>query len=143
MATAATIDLGRYRIVNLRRVKSDLRTKKSVEDGISLDKRQGNMRHVEYKPGNGRTYNILISHLCDLEENNIQRALGISDNSLLVYMLSMRGNFTVDLDRPMDYKKVQQELNCSIIDAVVVSELVGHLYNLDYISSSDYLAGSR
>jgi len=143
MATAATIDFGRYRIVNLGKVRSDLRTKDSVEAGISLDKKQGNMRLIEYRPGNGRTYNLLISHLCDLKENDIQQALGISDNSILVYVLGKVGNFTVNLDRPIDYKWVQQELNCSIIDAVVISELVGSLYNLKYISSLDYLAGTR
>ena len=143
MVTAATIDLGQYRIVSLQKVKSDLRTKENVESGISLDKKQGNMRHVEYNPGNGRTYNLLISHLFDLEENSIQQALRIPDHSLLVYMLSMKGNFTVDLDKSVDYKWVQQELNCSIIDAVVISELVGHLYNLEHISSQDYLAGTR
>jgi len=38
----------------------EFRTKPSVQDGISKDVRVGETRHVQYAPGNGTRYDLLL-----------------------------------------------------------------------------------
>lgn len=95
------------------------RTKPDVASGVCSDKKDGRAHAVEYRPGNGITYSLVLT---DLSGMGVSR----NDGDTIIWVK----NFSRSLVLPageISLAYVQDQLRCSITDAVVVAELLGWL----------------
>lgn len=129
---------GTYSAVEAR-MRSELRTKASVNDGIFSDEVDGDVRLVEYQPGNGTRYVFILTSLEDKE--TAARMTGHGGRPVLVYCHNYRRGFITQHagKDPVHYNQVRKEFGCSIIDAVVLAELLGELLDRPCVSVDGYL----
>ena len=119
----------------------DLRTK-PIREAITMYETDGNVRYVEYQPGNGTRYRMLIvsmKGLCD----SVRRALGVgkSDDSWIISFPDTQYRSVVLSSGTFlapwwlaDKAGIRSES-----DGVVIAELIGTLLGLEHVSCEDYL----
>jgi hypothetical protein len=130
---------GTYPVTENVSMRTELRTRSTVESGIVSDETIGGVRLVEYQPGNGRKYVVSVS---DVSHHASKEAvLARPRRTALVWVQSYgRGwDCSVGGDSPVHYSLVQSRLSCSIFDAVVLAELLGFLLGRPAVSVEEFL----
>lgn len=126
----------------------DIRTKTTVQEGIVLDQETGYpyTRVVEYQPGNGTRYVLVITRVATPTScKEVRNVLGTGDerDTFLVAKLNA-GQGTAMLvggiDHFLHYGLVQEKLRVGISDAVVLAELLGNLLNLPHFTREQFEA---
>ena len=113
----------------------NLRKNKTVKEGIIKTSNcecpnQFPVRYVEYCPGNGLKYRLLITNASGIDE--------VGDSGWVVTNLnSMQSMAVTDNRGLLHYNYVSEKLKCEISDAVVLAELLGHWMNRKYISCEE------
>lgn len=95
------------------------RTKPDVASGVCSDRKDGRARAVEYRPGNGTTYSLVLTDLSGM-------GMSRDDNDTLVWVKNFGRSLTLSTGA-VSLTYVQDHLRCSIMDAVVIAELLGWL----------------
>lgn len=118
----------------------DVRTNKTVEEGIvkfGLGERQieSAIQYVEYEPGNGTRYRLLIVNLkgTGLDEGPYRNGW------IVTYLNSMRSMIVVDDRGLLHFKHVMEKLQCGIADAVCLAEIIGYCTDHLYMTSEEVL----
>lgn len=62
---------------------NDFRTKATVEAGITIDEKIGEVRFVEYQPGNGTRYHLMLTNVTVFPKA-VRDALGVGDGGVVV-----------------------------------------------------------
>jgi hypothetical protein len=119
-------------------MRDELRTKPSIRDGISSDLTNGGIRAVEYQPGNGSRYSLVLSDLSFMPTTS--RAVKPPNGTVLVWCANFgKGWLTENYgSAPVHFTSVREKLGCSITDAVVLAELIGYLLSRPYVSAEDF-----
>jgi hypothetical protein len=118
-----------------------LRTKATITEGIrdySGIPVFGSVAMLRYEPGNGYSYNIVLTPLAELSEQ-ARGIIGAPRGSVLVTWIDpmamvgnrMPGGVSMIVDRQpeafLHYTYVREKLGCRTSDAIVLAELLGHL----------------
>jgi hypothetical protein len=129
----------------------ELRTKPTVEDGIAFidtDSTKGGRQVVEYQPGNGTRYVLVITKVTnrgsvDSEARDILGTGDATDTYLVTRLRGDQGHSMLvgGIEHSIHYKAVQTKLGCGLMsDAVVVAELIGYLLNMPHVSCEEFEA---
>jgi len=119
----------------------DLRTKTTVEEGIVLDETSDIGRVIEYQPGNGTRYLVLIQHL-DCLSSKAHERIGCSADSILITTLTDPSNqraVVAGASGLLHWSRLER-LFPSVSDQIVVAEMVGHVMGLDHVTCEEYQA---
>lgn len=87
-------------------------------------------RVVEYQPGNGTRYVMVLT---DLPEGS-ERITGHPSGTVLVHVQNYGRCVTVEPGVELDPGKVRRSLDCSAADAMVLAEAIGHLAGVPHRS---------
>lgn len=121
----------------------DIRTEKTVEAGIVRDTATGNgVQLVEYIPGNGTRYVILITPLSGFnEEEKGVLGVGTQTASYLITWVN-RDCRSMKIgglpNRFLFHGYVSEKLTTSIADGVVLAELLGHLLGIKHQTCEEF-----
>lgn len=127
----------------------DIRTKATVREGIVLDESVGephDTRIVEYQPGNGTRYVLVITELAGpYTDERVRYALGTGNERAthLVAKLNAGAGTAMlvgGVDHFLHYTSVMEKLGVGISDAVVLAELLGELLNLRHMTCAEFEA---
>jgi hypothetical protein len=99
----------------------EYRTEPTIEAGISIDAAEGNVRFLEYQPGNGTRYTLLISKIPAMA----CRTLGVSEGTVKVD-LEYGGKILVSPESFFTPSYASEKLGCTLADAEVLIELLTH-----------------
>lgn len=115
-----------------------LRTK-SIEDAFRLEYRmEAGAHYVDYQPGNGTRYCLLIVH------STAPLTPTIDPGGYLVTDLNSGRSMLLQPGGFLHFRYVKEKLNLrSEADAVVVAELLGHLTGRPCVSCEDYATSRR
>lgn len=120
----------------LRRMRTELRTRASVQDGIKHFESDGCSSVLDYQPGNGTRYTLLIS---TIPGNGGRKVLGCEPGSRLAYVQNYGKAVLLPPGVPVQHEEVRKTLGCSAVDAVVLAEVLGTLLGEEHVSCDDYL----
>lgn len=115
----------------------DLRTK-PIAESVTADEHDGPVRVVEYQPGNGTRYVLTIVELGGLARRALE-SIGV-DGGWTVVVHNYRAAMTVRPDGYLGPHFVRPQLDCSIHDAVVIAEIVGHLLGVKHMTCEEFAA---
>jgi hypothetical protein len=94
------------------------RTEPTVEAGISLNVREGGVQVIEYQPGNGTRYTLIISNI----PKTACRTLGVAEGTVKVD-LEYGGKAFIEPDSFFVPSYLKEKLGCTLADAEVLIEL--------------------
>lgn len=119
----------------------EVRTKKTVEEGIvnfGLGDRQREsvIQYVEYEPGNGTRYRLLIANVNGTGMDEIDSSKG---GWVVTNLNSMRSMVVTDNAGLLHFNYVMEKLQCGIADGVCLAEIIGHCTNRPYVTSEEVL----
>jgi hypothetical protein len=127
----------------------DIRTKATVQEGIVLDQETGYFHYtrvVEYQPGNGTRYVLVITRVATpTSRAEVRDVFGTGDerDTFLVVKLNA-GQGTAMLvggvDHFLHFNSVQEKLGVGLSDAVVLAELIGTLLNMKHLTCEQFEA---
>lgn len=108
----------------------ELRTKPTVEAGIKFQQDQDHgSAVVEYQPGNGTRYLVVLA---DIRDEEAARVLGCPcPATCFTFPLTGKSIILGWDDDILHWVYVKEKLGCSFPDAVVLTELLAHLLNID------------
>jgi hypothetical protein len=115
-------------------MREELRTRPDVGSGITVDEADGNVRLVAYEPGNGTRYSLVLTTLGSLKR--AEYVLGKS--AVLVYVTNFSRGFFLPAGK-VHHHFVQERLRCSVFDAVIVAELLGHLLGRECVTVEEFV----
>jgi hypothetical protein len=118
-----------------------LRTKPTVEDGVTHVESTMDFNLIEYQPGNCTRYVVLISNIGERLSERSLNLLGTSKGSVMVQLLSNLSNprmMTIGNGDWIDPYWVQDQLKVSMSDAVVLGELIGHMLNYPHMTCEQF-----
>ncbi len=122
--------------------------RKPIHDGIvGLAAGQGDLRFVEYQPGNGTRYCLAFLDVTSLPED-ARRAiaewsgLGRAGGVLVTDLLGGR-HLGVEKGCFLHWSFVGERLGCSTADAVVLAELIAHVVGAEAVSSEEFAQEAR
>lgn len=113
----------------------DVRTKATVEDGITLHDTAGPAQIIDYQPGNGTRYRLSIVDTSELsDDTNVWLGFGRKNTGWIITYLNNRGYAMVigRNDKFLSAHYVQEKLRCGLSDAFVLAELLGKLLGRGY-----------
>jgi len=111
----------------------DIRTKKTVEDGIVESMSISTLvRYVSYSPGNGTRYRLLIANVKGTGMDEIDSSKG---GWVVTSLNSLKSMVVVDNGGLLHFNYVMEKLQCGIADAVCLAEIIGHCTNRPYVTS--------
>ena len=110
---------------------AEMRTEPDVASGVLTDSRDGRARAVEYRPRRGRTYSVVMTDLGGMP--------GAPDGTLV--WVAEIGSMVLPPGGEVEHRRVQDYLRCSVTDAVVLAELLGHLTGRGATSAADFALG--
>jgi hypothetical protein len=124
-------------------MRLDVRTKKTIEEGIQLREEVGGSTFLLFAPGNGTIYLVLIQKLSDCSPK-LKDRLGLRDGDgwLVTHMGGVPMTSMVVIDNQgglLHWEYVREKLQVSAADAVVLAELIGHVTGREYIPSEEFL----
>ena len=117
-------------------MRNELRTEPDVESGIKVSEKDGNVWLVAYEPGNGTRYSVVLASLESLEKAGYV----LGGSTVLVHVTNFGRGFVLPEGR-IHHHFVQERLRCSIFDAVVLGELLGHLFGEDCVTVEEFVQG--
>jgi hypothetical protein len=123
----------------------ELRTKATVAEGITKQSEAEGARFVEYQPGNGTRYVLVLTELGRLGPEACT-ACGLGREGTGVLVSWVNGFRAPSMVVPSDGgylapNYVERKLNSSMADAVVLAELIGTLLGCEFMSCEDYAKG--
>ena len=126
----------------------DIRTKATVREGIVLDQETGYpyTRVVEYQPGNGTRYVLVITRVATpTSRAEVRDVFGTGDerDTFLVAKLSAgagRAMLVGGVDHFLHFDSVQEKLGVGLSDAVVLAELIGNLLGFPHMTCEEFEA---
>jgi len=119
----------------------ELRNKPTVADGIVYHKSNHgepgpHSELVEYQPGNGTRYLLLITSVRTIE--GAEAKLGLQYNSVIVTDMLHSRTMVLAPEGFLHWQYVKEKMELrSIPDAVVLAELLGHITGREAISSEE------
>lgn len=123
-----------------------LRKRSSVEKGMvvydEFPSPTSVIKFVEYQPGNGTRYVLVITDLSCLTVDAL-KSIGTRTDRSTYLVTKVEGNpgvMTVGGSDFLHYSYVADKFKCSISDAVVLAELLGYLLNLKHVSCEEFTA---
>ena len=123
----------------------DIRTKATVRDGIVLDRlMEGETRVVEYQPGNGSRYVLVITKVArPTSTSKLRGALGTGDerDTYLVAKINAGHGAAMlvgGVDHFLHYGTVAEKLKVGLSDGVVLAELLGGLLGLRHLTCAEF-----
>lgn len=130
--------------------KYDIRTKATVEEGIVFNEADslnyGKVRIVEYQPGNGTRYVLVITRVAEPATSPEKRDKLGTGGEVATYLVAKlnAGAGTAMLvggvKHFLHYSSVQEKLKVGISDAVVLAELIGTLLGMPYMTCEEFEA---
>ena len=117
-------------------MRKELRTKPDVASGILVDEGAGDVRIVTYEPGNGTRYSVVLTNLGGLRKADYVLGPG---SATLAYVSNHGRAIVLERGRAIDYHRVQEVMRCSIFDAVVLAELLGHLTGVEHTTVEGFV----
>lgn len=117
----------------MNKTRLSIREKKTIKEGILVDKQarlSESSRYIEYAPGNGTLYKLLLIPTDALE------IPGAPPQSYHVIWLtaggssSSRGFSIGKRGSGMHYSYIEEKLKVGISDAIVIGELLEYLFGL-------------
>ena len=114
-------------------MRKELRTEPDVQSGIKVNDQDENVQLVTYEPGNGVRYSVILTHLGSLKSENI-----LGDETFLVYVMNLGRGFLLPAGK-IHHHFIQEKLRCSIFDAVVLTELLGYLLEVECITVEQFV----
>jgi len=120
-------------------MRQEMRTKPSVEAGIKSDSTDGRARVVDYQPGNGTRYVLVLTSLSGHPSQ--EKVLTREDQCALVWVQNFKRGWIAGFGGTnlVHYSDIQKHLGCSIMDAVSLAEIIGFLLNRPCVSVDDFL----
>lgn len=118
----------------------DLRTKETVEEGILHQETAGASTIVEYAPGNGTAYRLMITRLDWFSERTTMK-FGSSNKGTAVVSDLNGGHSPVVVGNGaalLHYRRIKEKMGFNWVDSVVIAELLGHLLGLPAVSCEEY-----
>lgn len=122
----------------------DLRTKKTVEEGIQLREGDEDSIFILYAPGNGTNYLVSLQSFSVCGPKMKERiGIGSTGEGWLVTYLSpvFAVSMVITHIGLLHWEYVWEKLRITTSDAVVLAELIGHVTGRPYISCEEFLAG--
>lgn len=119
-----------------RRMRTELRTKASVQDGVKHFESDGCSSVLDYQPGNGTRYTLLIS---TIPGEGGRKVLGCEPGSRLAFVQNYGKAVFLPSGAPVQHEDVRKALGCSAVDAVVLAEVLGTLLGEEHTSCDEYL----
>jgi len=124
-------------------MRLDVRTKKTIEEGIQLREERGDSTSILYAPANGTIYLVLIQKLAECSPE-LKDRMGLRDGEgwLVTYMGGVPMTSMVVIDNQgglLHWEYVREKLRVSAADAVVLAELIGFVTGRDFIPSEEFL----
>lgn len=120
-----------------------LRTNPTVQDGITHAEASEHFNLIEYQPGNGTRYVVLISDVgTQLSERGLN-LLGTSRGSVMVQLLSDLSNpraMTIGVGDWLDPQWISERLHVNMADAVVLGELLGTFLHYPHMTCAQWEA---
>lgn len=113
----------------------DLRTKPLTDSFVEMED-CADTTVVNYQPGNGSRYTIVVTRITHPKACKV---LNFSDSAVVVNVLGM-GSMVIATHGYLTYGYVQQKLKCSLSDAIVLAEVIGHLTGREAMSCEEYEA---
>ncbi len=120
----------------VKKLRDELRTKGSVSDGIQGMSNQGRVTVLEYQPGNGKKYVVVLTEITPQDSKLIS---GSDRGAFIAYVHGFGRSIYLPQGQPVLYDDVRIGLGCNIMDAVVIAELLGHLTSKQYVSTEEFL----
>lgn len=108
---------------------AEMRTEPDVTSGVLTDSRDGRARAVEYRPRRGTRYSLVLTDLGGMP--------GAPDG-VLVWVAGLGSMVLPSGGGPVRHGRVQDSLRCSVTDAVVIAELLGHLTGRGATSAEEF-----
>lgn len=101
----------------------------------------GQTQLVEYAPGNGTRYVLVVADLTSLGED-LQRIGRTKDEPcyLVAWVNGGSGKAMTVGSGLLHHRYVREKLECSVSDAVVLAELIGWLCDVEAVSCEDFAA---
>lgn len=115
---------GTYRVVEATQMRKELRTKPDVGSGLLVDERSEGSRLVSYEPGNETRYSLVLTALSTFRK--ARYVLG-TEAATLVYVSNYGRSMILPEGETIHHHVIQEKMRCSVFDAVVLAELLGHL----------------
>lgn len=115
---------------------------KSIQESIVGKSGRPSSRVIDYCPGNGTRYLLVISDLGGIEKWGLD-LLGRTGRCYLVSWMNggVSGRcMTVGSSDFLHYSYVREKLGCSEVDAVVLAEAIAHFCGLTAVSCEQYEA---
>jgi hypothetical protein len=117
-------------------IAASLRTK-SIAESIHRLSEEGVVRVVDYQPGNGTRYTLIITRVHE------SQALGIlgfpeDEGCYHVYLMGV-GTLLLSPYGLLHWNYVREKLHCGVADAVVLAEFLGHLLGRPHVTCEQYL----
>ena len=119
----------------------DVRTKATVEEGIVTREGLEGRLVVSYTPGNGTKYDLMFTELSGFSELT-KDLMGVPEKCWLVTVLNHDPRPSIilsDSGQFLHWTYVQEKLGLREPDAVVVTELIGHITGRPYATSEEVL----
>ena len=102
--------------------REDIRSVASIQDGILIDRQVAGVRFIDYCPGNGSRYELVFSYLNGLD------VPGCSEDFVLVSLKKTPATWTsYPFKGYASYDHIMWKLNVSVVDALVLYELINHI----------------
>lgn len=120
-------------------MRAEIFRTKSVAEGLVLNEIRSNMRLVEYQPGNGTRYKLVVTKL----PPSFSERIGYGGTAYVVNLLTDPGDqrCVVIADYEYIHHTKMEALSKSIVDRVVLAELLGHLLGQDSTTLQDMNEG--
>jgi hypothetical protein len=111
----------------------DLRTKPTVVSGIVFDYDTPEVRFIDYQPGNGTRYWLMIVSTIDFS-SEVNKKLGFTEDGHGYIITDINSGRTIVLNSTgfIAVNWLQSKLDCAISDAYVLTELLGELLDREY-----------
>ena len=127
-------------------MRLEVRTKKTIEEGIQLREEVGGSTFLLYAPGNGTLYMVVVQSLSGYSPKMKDRmGLGLDGGGWLVtYMGGVPMASMVVIDNQgglLHWEYVREKLKVAAADAVVLAELIGFVTGRTYVPSEEFLEG--
>ena len=119
----------------------DVRTLPTVEAGIKCKEEKGTCKFVSYCPGNGTKYDLMFTDLTSFSEST-KDLMGVPEKGWLVTVLNQdpRPSALIsDNGQLLHWTYVGEKLGFRTPDAIVVTELIGHITGRSYITGEEVM----
>lgn len=120
----------------------NVRTKKTVKEGIRVQEEFEGRLFVSYEPGNGTRYILLFTKLDGFSEG-VGDLIGVGPKCWVVTYLNRdpRPSALIsDNGQLLHWSYVGKKLQLRTPDAVVVAELIGHITGRPYITGDEVMS---